>query len=262
MLRTSTSFALIALSLLCSSAATAQAAPVSSDEPAVLPSEEPNELPIARLDHRRGFLFAPSAPSAGAFRLGVGILFDAVDPQVMYGFNVRVPQLTVDARFGLGKGWSLRGRLNSMLITTEFLLGGAYAWRMRHVSLEVAANVGVYLGQLGQFNFDASLFAPEYRPELALAYDFGDVVVSLRASLLLMGPERVRIGGIWGDLDNANLFVGHSEMLIVENALSSGGVWYFGVGAMTTRAYYQMWLLFPDSPALFTYFRTVAGYEF
>jgi hypothetical protein len=31
---------------------------------------------------------------------------------------------------------------------------------------------------------------------------------------------------------------------------------------MTTRAYYQIWLLFPDSPALYTYARAVAGYEF
>jgi hypothetical protein len=51
-------------------------------------------------------------------------------------------------------------------------------------------------------------------------------------------------------------------MLYVENVLPEGAVWYFGLGLLTTRAYYALWLLFPDSPALFTYPRIAGGYEF
>jgi hypothetical protein len=51
-------------------------------------------------------------------------------------------------------------------------------------------------------------------------------------------------------------------MLYVENTTASNGLWYLGAGVLTTRAYYQMWLLFPDSPELFTYPRFVVGYEF
>jgi hypothetical protein len=231
-------------------------------EPAEAPSEAPPETRVKRDSVERGFIFHPSAPRLHAFRFAVGGYYDAIDSQVMYGYNVRVPQVTLDARYGLGKGFSLGAHLNSMFVLSELMVGGSYARRFDQWSVELAASVGVYVGKLARFGFDALLVAPEYRPEVAVGYDLGNIAISFRAALLLMGPERVRVGEVWGGLDNSDVFVGHSEMLFVENATASGGAWYFGAGAMTTRSYYALWLLFPDSPALFTYPRVVAGYEF
>jgi hypothetical protein len=221
------------------------------------------ESPVAAQAGRRGFIFHPSRIPLGAFRLGVGASYDAVDPSVMYGYTVRIPQITVDARFGLGAGWSVKGHLNSMLVTNEVLFGASYAWLFGRWSLEGSASIGIYAGTFRQLAFDAMLLAPQYRPELSVGYDLGHgIALSLRGSLLLMGPERVRVGSVWGGLDNSSVFVGHSETLYVENTTRSDGIWYFGLGLLTTRAFYQMWLLFPDSPELFTYPRVVAGYEF
>jgi len=210
----------------------------------------------------RGLAYHPSEPSLHAFRLAIGGFYDAIDPQVMYGYDVRLPRLNLDARYGLGSGWSLKGTFNTMLVTTELLLGASYGWNFQHWSIEAAASVGIYVGKLGYFGFDALVLSPQYRPEFALGYDFGDMAVSFRGSLLWMGPERVRVGEVWGGLDNSSPFAGHSEMLYVENRLSDGAAWYFGLGLLTTRAYYALWLLFPDSPALFTYPRIAVGYEF
>jgi hypothetical protein len=211
---------------------------------------------------KKGFIFQPSIQDPGAFRAAVGAFYDAIDPAVMYGFNVRVPQVTVDMRWGLGQGWSIKAHVNSIFIINELLAGASYAWRGDNWSLEGTMTVGAYIGKFGQVGFDALLVSPEYRPELALGYDLGKIALTLRGSLMFMGPERVSVGDATGGLDNSNAFVGHSEMLFVENTTKSNGVWYFGVGAMTTRAYYALWLLFPDSPGLFTYPRIVAGYEF
>jgi hypothetical protein len=219
-------------------------------------------LTVLEVAEGRGFTFYPSEPPSGAFRLAIGGSFDAVDPQVMYGYRLRIPQFSLDARLGLSNGWSLRGHLNTMLVSNELLVGGSYATHVGRWSLEASASVGVFLGKLGSFGFNALLIAPQYRPELAVGHDFGDIAVTLRGSLLLMGPERVQVGDVWGGLDNDSLFAGHSEMLYVENVIQDGSLWYFGLGLLTTRAYYQMWLLFPDSPALFTYPRIAGGYEF
>jgi hypothetical protein len=229
-----------------------------------LTSEPAATTEVRSIGSGKGFLFRPSPQPLGKFRFGVGGLYDAVDPAVMYGMTLRLPQVTADARFGLGKGWSLKGHLNSMLITNEFMLGGAYSWQGNGPwSVEVALSGGIYVGKLAQLAFDAVFLSPEYRPELTIGYDIDDdVTISLRGTVLLMGPERVRVGEVWGGLDNSNLFAGHSEMLYVENVTSTGSVWYFALGAMTTRAYYQMWLLFPDAPGLYTYARTTVGYEF
>ncbi|HEX6766650.1 MAG TPA: hypothetical protein VF103_14250 [Polyangiaceae bacterium] len=222
----------------------------------------PGETPVRKQATGKGFIFHPSPTDLYAFRFAIGAFYDTIDPAVMYDFKFRFPQLTLDARYGLGGGWSVKGHLNTMFVTNELLFGVGDSWLFGKWSLEADASVGVYLGKLGQFGFDAAFVSPEYRPELTLGYDMGDVALSLRGSLLLMGPERVRVGDTWAGLDNSNFFAGHSEMLYVENTTRSNSIWYFGLGALTTRAYYALWILFPDSPGLFTYPRIVAGYEF
>ena len=239
-------------------AAASAPAPVAAP-PAAAPEQD---SPVQKQSSGRGFAFHPSRPQLNAFRLGLGILYDAVDPKVMYGFTTRVPQITLDAKYGLGAGWSLTGHLNTVLIMNELLLGGAYAWEAGRWSFEVAASAGVYYGTLGYLAFDSQFIAGEYRPELAVGYDFGDIALTLRGSLILMAPLRVRVGEIWAGLDNADAFTGHSEMIYVENTTRSNALWYFGIGAMTTRSYYQMWVLFPDQPSFYTYPRLVVGYEF
>jgi hypothetical protein len=219
--------------------------------------------PVEQIATGKGFLFHPSEPLAGKFRIGVGGLYDAVDPAVMYGLTLRVPRVTVDARYGLGSGWSLKGHFDSMFVTNELLLGAAYAWHSGPWSAEASMSFGLLLGKLQQLGFDALLISPQYRPELTVGFDLTeDVTLSLRGSVLLMGPEQARVGEVWGGLDNSHAFVGHSEMLYVENVTTRGHVWYFALGAMTTRAYYQLWLMFPDAPGLYTYARTMVGYEF
>jgi len=226
------------------------------------PATATNVSPVRKQATGKGLIFHPSPAELQAFRFAIGAHYDAIDPAVMYGFNLRVPQLTADARYGLGKGWSLKGHLNTMLVANQLLLGGGYAALFGRWSVEFDASVGVYYGRLAQFGFNAEFVSPEYRPELTIGHDFGDVALSLRGSLFLMGPDHVRIGDHWAGLDNSNAFVGHSEMLYVENTTGANSVWYFGVGAMTTRAYYALWVMLPDAPGLFTYPRIVAGYEF
>lgn len=249
-------------------AASASVEPAARGEPAAADldsarSDEPsNESAVARQATGRGFAFHPSTPPLHAFRFALGGYWDAIDPQVMYGYDLRLPQVSADARYGLGKGFSLGGHFNSMFVLSELTVGGRFAHRADRWSFEGALSVGVYVGKLAQFGFDALLIAPEYKPEVTVGWDLGSIALSLRGTVILMGPERARVGEVWGGFDNSNAFVGHSEMLYVENTTSTDSIWYFGLGAMTSRAYYALWVLFPDSPALFTYPRIVAGYEF
>jgi hypothetical protein len=241
--------------------------PPNADAPAPVPR---GARTVQEVAGTRGFLFYPSMPAPGTFRFALGATYDAVDPNVVYGVTFRFPQLTLDAVDWLGTGWSLKAHLNTMIVLNEFLLGAGYTAAAGPLSLELSASVGVYVGSIGNYigesegvaGFKALFVAPEYRPELTLGYDFGKLAVSFKASLLLMGPERARVGDTWGGFDNSHLFAGHSEMLYVENTTKSRSVWYFGAGAMTTRAYYALWILFPDSPALYTYPRLVVGYEY
>jgi hypothetical protein len=245
--------------------ATAAAAP-SPDAPEGPPHEA---YSVDKVAGWRGFIFYPSTPPRGTVRFAMGANYDAIDPQVMYGTNIRLPQLTLDATGWLGNGWSLKGHINTMLILNELLFGAGYTVRSRPWSFELDASAGVYLGSVGAVigtsgvaGFKALFISPEYRPELTIGYDFGKLAVSLRGTLMFMGPMRAKVGDVWGGFDNSHFFAGHSEMLYVENTTRKRSVWYFGAGAMTTRSYYALWLLFPDSPSLYTYPRMVVGYEY
>lgn len=218
---------------------------------------------VEKIAAERGFLYYPGAPPAGAMRFSLGATYDAIDPAVMYGMSIRFPQLALDFQDSLGKGFLFKAHINSMLITNEFLVGVGYNWHAGGPwSVGAALNAGVFLGKFAHLGFDAMTIGAEYRPELTVGYSLGDVALSLRGSLIFIGPERARVGDLWGGFDNNNPFTGHSEMLFVENTTRGNSVWYFGAGAMTTRAHYAFWLLFPDSPGLYTYPRVVAGYEY
>jgi hypothetical protein len=241
---------------LCPSANAAETGKPAAKAPSGVQSVE-------QVASQRGFLYYPSAPPAGKMRFSLGATYDAIDPAVMYGMSIRFPQLALDFQDSLGKGFLFKAHINSMLITNEVLVGLAYNWQGPGPwSFGAAVNAGMFLGKLGQLGFDALTIGAEYRPELTVGYSLGDIALSLRGSLILIGPERARVGELWGGFDNPNLFTGHSEILYVENTTRSGSVWYFGAGAMTTRAHYAFWVLFPYSPALYTYPRVVAGYEY
>jgi len=241
---------------LCRSANAAETA----KPPAPAPSGAKSVEEVAT---QRGFLYYPAAPPAGKMRFSLGATYDAIDPAVMYGMSVRFPQLALDFQDSLGKGFLFKAHINTMLVTNEALVGIGYNWHAGGPwSVGAAVSAGVFLGKLGGFGFDALTIGAEYRPELTIGYSLGDVALSLRGSLILIGPERARVGELWGGFDNPNLFTGHSEILYVENTTRGGSVWYFGAGAMTTRAHYAFWVLFPDSPGLYTYPRLVAGYEY
>ncbi len=247
---------------LCPDANAAETTEPAAPAPST-PSTPSGVKSVEDVANQRGFLFYPSAPPAGKMRFALGATYDAIDPSVMYGMSIRFPQIALDFQDSLGKGFLFKAHINSMLITNEILVGVGYNWHGAGPwSVGAAVNAGMFLGKLGGFGFDALTIGAEYRPELTVGYSLGDIALSLRGSLILIGPERARVGELWGGFDNPNLFTGHSEILYVENTTRSGSVWYFGAGAMTTRAHYAFWVLFPDSPGLYTYPRLVAGYEY
>src|SRR5687768_16082466 len=102
-------------------------------------ASSPSNTRVAEQAAERGFAFYPSTPRLHGFRFALGGYYDAIDPQEMYGFNLRLPQLSLDARYGLGRGFSLKGHFNSMLVVNELLVGGSYAHAVDRWSFEASA---------------------------------------------------------------------------------------------------------------------------
>ena len=246
--------------------ATTPALPVTQPQALTAPAPTtdapvPVEEPLAR-DTRRGTLFHPSRLPLGRFRLGVGGLFDAIDPQAIYGFELRFPHVTVDARYGLGKGFSLTGHLDTILVINEVTVGGGWSQYFGPWSIELGLEAGLFAGTLSEFGFDSTYLAPMYVPRVVAGHSWKDIALSLSLDSMFTFTQTVRVGDLTENVGGGNSFLGARAMFMVENTLPRGGAWYYGVGAMLTRSYYQVWILLPDSPELLGYARVVAGYEF
>lgn len=198
----------------------------------------------------------------GRFRLGVGGLYDALDPQAVAGFEVRFPHIALDARFGLGKGFSLTGHFDTILVINEITAGGAWAQYFGPWSLELGMEAGVFVGTLNEFGFDSSYVAPLYVPRIVGGHSWKDIALSLSLDSMFTFTQVLNVGDLSESVGGGNSFLGARLTLMVENTLRRGGSWYYGVGAMLTRSYYQVWILLPDSPELLGYARVLAGYEF
>jgi hypothetical protein len=207
-------------------------------------------------------IFHPLAPSFARGRFALGMQFDAVDPSVVYGMEPRVPQFTFDGKFGLGKSWSLEGHVNTLVVANEILVGVGHSIGEAPVRLELALLAGMSLGFLNNFGFEATYFAPQLRPQVTLGFESFDTFFSLQGALMLGYPHTASVGDVTAQLDVPGPLLGVSGLLCVENRIPNHGVWYFGGGVVSARAFYQIWLLFPDAPGFTTYPRLVAGYEF
>jgi hypothetical protein len=253
------------VSALGAPAAALPAAQTLPPAPALAPGAEQAPLtldePLAR-DHCRGTLFHPSRQAPGVLRLGLGILFDAVDPQAMYGFELRVPHVALDARYGLGSGFSLTGHLDTVLVMNELTAGAGWSQYWGPWSLELGLEAGVYYGTLNEFGFKASYTAPMYVPRVVAGHSWKDLALALSVDAMMTFTQVVTVGDITERVGNDSSFLGARATLTVENKLERGGVWYYGIAAMFTKSYYQVWILLPDSPEVLAYARVMAGYEF
>jgi hypothetical protein len=238
----------LSASTLAADAPVAEAAP-QSDEP------------LAR-DHCRGTIFHPSRQELGTFRLGVGALYDAIDPDAMFGFEFRFPHVSADARFGLGKGFSLTGHFDTVLVINELTAGAGWSQYFGPWSLEVGLEAGLFFGTLNEFGFSASYLAPMYVPRIVGGHSWKDIALSLSLDAMMTFTQVVTVGDVTEQVGDNVSFLGARATLTVENKMERGGIWYYGVAAMATKSYYQVWILLPDSPETLAYVRLLAGYEF
>jgi hypothetical protein len=207
-------------------------------------------------------VFQPSRPTLGQWSLGVGMLYDAIDPQVVYGMTTRVPQFQFDLRVGLGKGWSWLAHCNTIVVLNELTTGPAFTVERGRFSVQLSAQLGAYLGFLEGFGFASFYTTALARPAVTFGYDLDPLFVSLRGDVILGSPEFASVGGTTSTLADKGAFAGYGFTLNFENRLGNGDSWFFGGALLTTRSSYQLWVLFPDSQGLFSYPRIFAGYEF
>jgi hypothetical protein len=202
----------------------------------------------------RGLLVYPEGPGEGKDRWAVGGLWQIA------------PMFTADYRRGLGSGFSVDARLETIVLYNQLGVGAQWAARVGPFSLGVMAHVDAFFGVLGKAfvattQFDATgwgiLLDPGVKAGLQVARD---AWLTLQVEAYLSLYQSSNLGGLVISPKSA-LYEGLGATLVVEHAVGKGVV-YYGASLYQTRANYPLWFNVDFSPRMIGYLGVQAGYEF
>lgn len=235
----------------------AEESPTEEAEP--LPACIEEEVPVPQ-----DLIYAAGYGNSGQNRISVGALYDALAPEAVYGAYVRFPQFDMNARFGLGDGWSIVSRLNTAFVVSELTVGASYAFPIVGNLRGLAQfQTGVFFGMLGQFGFSTWQIAPEFRPLLGLSLPIDNgITFSLRGEIIFSGLTYATVGDVSTNLATTEAVSNWNIMFMMEKQMENKHAWYAGLGLMSSVAAYQLWVIYPDNQNYDSYLRLVAGYEF
>lgn len=210
----------------------------------------------------RGLTFFPDGPGPGKERWSVGALWQIA------------PMFTAQYMRGLGAGFSVDARLQTVLVFNQLSVGGQWAFQVGPFSLGVMAHVGGFVGTLGKLfvatsQFDAIGWGIQLMPGalaglqvtrnswLTLQYEaYVSLYQATKLGTLVLSP-------------GAASYAGFGLSLVMEYSPKKEGVIYYGVALFNTAANYPIWFNVEASGPSDTfdakriwYLGLLAGYEF
>ncbi len=207
-------------------------ATASAEEPASLAS--PISAPGVAAAPGGGLTWFPTGPAAGEDRWAIGGIWQIA------------PMFTASYRRGLGDGFTVDARLQTVILYNDIGVGGQWAAKAGPFSLGVMAHFDGYLGTLGKAfvqttQFDAIgwgvLFDPGVKAGLQVTRDSW-LTLQFEAYLSLYQAAKL------GDLTvspNSALWEGFGTSLVVEYRPGQRSVIYYGVSLYHTRTNYPLW---------------------
>jgi hypothetical protein len=211
----------------------------------------------------RGLTFFPEGPGKGKDRWAVGGLWQIA------------PMFTASYMRGLGAGFSVDARLQTIILYNQFGVGGQWATMVGPFSLGVMAHVNGFFGALGKAvvattSFDTTgwgiLLDPGAKAGIQVAKDSW---LTLQYEAYLSLYQSTKLGTLTIS-DGAASYSGFGLTALVEYAPNKqAGVIYYGVSLYNTAANYPIFFNVETSGSSeaissqkIWYIGLLAGYEF
>jgi hypothetical protein len=240
----------------------AAATPAAAVAPAPAPAEAPAPAADPWAYPERGLVIHPAGPGAGKERWAVGGLWQIA------------PMFTASYSRGLGHGFTVDARLQTIVLYNQLGVGGQWAYQVGPFSLGVMAHLDGFFGTLGKVfvqtsEFDSVgwglLFDPGVKAGLQVAKDSW---LTLKVEGYLSLYQAAKLGTLVLSPDSS-VWEGFGTTLVVEYSPLKQGVIYYGVSLYNTRANYPLWFNVETSGSSDSinsrkiwYLGLLAGYEF
>ncbi len=209
-----------------------------------------------------GLLFYPAGPGEGKDRWAVGGLWQIA------------PMFTADYSRGLGSGFSVDARLQTIVLYNQLGVGARWAARWGPFSLGLMAHVDGFVGTLGKAfvattSFDTVGWGILTKPGAFAGLQVAkDSWLTLQYEAYFSPYQATKLGDLVISPES-RLYEGAGLSLVVEYVPAKQGVIYYGVSLYNTRANYPIVFNVEASssseafsPRMIWYLGLLAGYEF
>lgn len=210
----------------------------------------------------RGLSFHPAGPGEGKDRWAIGGVWQIA------------PMFTASYSRGLGSGFALDARLQTIVMYSQLGVGAAWGARAGPFHLGAMLHVSGFFGALGKVlvqdsGFDSLawglLIDPGVKAGLQVA---GDSWLTLQLEAYFSPYQATKLGTLVISPES-RLYEGFGTSLIVEHAPAREGAVYYGASLYHTRTNYPLWVNVETSgssdavtPRMIWYLGFLAGYEF
>jgi len=211
----------------------------------------------------RGLTFFPDGPGKGKDRWAVGGLWQLA------------PMFTANYTRGVGAGFTLDARLQTIIVYNQLGVGGQWAFRTGPFSIGLMAHVNGYFGVLGKLfvattSFNTTGWGVLVDPGARIGLQVSkDSWLTLQYETYINVYQAVNLGGLVLSPQSVS-YDGFGLSAIVEYAPNkSAGVIYYGVSLYNTATNYPIFFNVEATPtsesfnnAKIWYLGVLAGYEF
>jgi hypothetical protein len=210
----------------------------------------------------RGLTFFPEGPGKGKDRWAVGGLWQIA------------PMFTASYTHGLGAGFSVDARLQTIILYNQLGVGGQWAAKVGPFSLGVMAHVAGFYGVLGKAliattSFDTTAWGVLVDPGAKAGIQVSkDAWLTLQYEAYLSVYQATKLGTLTLS-PSASSYAGFGLTALVEYSPTKQGVFYYGVSLYNTAANYPIFFNVEATPSSepfnaqkIWYIGLLAGYEF
>ena len=158
---------------------------------------------------------------------------------------IRFPLIKFAAVIGLPANFLLDGKINTELITNQFLLGARWVYAFDdHWHADLGYSIAYFYGQLEQVGFDSKISGWYSYPSVAIGYDFGNLYLTLRGTLDFINSMQSTSGTTTVDFAVERIN-GFNYRITLEQRFWKNTTIGIGFQMNYVKFYYPEWSMFP-----------------
>ncbi len=195
------------------------------------------------IDIGKESLYFPHRFEKYKVQVGLGFYFTRL-PYDWVETALEAPLIDLELTFGLPKGFSVAGSLNTLVVSNQVTLGPRWNFIHKNFSFNVGWDVGYALGMMNIGGFkNTGMMVTQY-PNLSLGFKTRTLAFTLKGEAVIISWGQMKTGENLM-VKPANVFDGVTGAIYLEQRIFRTKVLAIGFKQNYVKYYWPAWMVFP-----------------